>query len=320
MTFFRAALMAALVATGTAGMAEAKDFPNHTVTIIIPYGGGGSTDLIARALANELSQQWGEAVIVENRPGAGSMIGTAFLSQAKPDGHTLLVNTPAHATAPAVQKSLPFNPRTDITPIGMVATSPYMAVGGKGVQAENFKEFIVEAKARPMFFATAGVGTSSHFAAELLIQQAGIGGDVVHFAGGGEAQTNLMGGHADIYISNTASVMPYVNNGQVKPVVILGPERYAALPDVQSSGEAGVDGININSWVGLFGPGKMDPALVEKLNADLHKALESPTFKKVLAENFVQPGTGTPAEFKAQVEAEMDLWAKLAKERNIVAQ
>lgn len=301
------------------GAVLANDYPSRTVTIIIPYSGGGSTDLLARALANELSGMWNQTVIVENRPGAGSMIGTAYLSQAAPDGYTLLVNTAAHSTAPAVQHNLPFDPQTDITPIGMVATSPYIAVGGAAVQANNFEEFVAEAQERPMFFATAGVGSSSHFSAELLIQQADLPGDVVHFSGGGEAQTNLMGGHADVYISVTASVMPYVNNGQVKPIVILGENRYSLLPDVQSSAELGVSGIEIDGWVGLFGPGGMDPELVERLNADLQTALASDSFRQILAANYVDPGFGTPAEFREQVEAEMELWRNLAEERSIIA-
>ncbi|MCL7466524.1 tripartite tricarboxylate transporter substrate-binding protein [Phaeovulum sp. NW3] len=310
--------LAALALAG--GTAFAQDFPNKPVTIIVPYSGGGSTDLVGRQLAHELQQIWGQPVIAENRTGAGSMIGTAHVAQSAPDGYTLLVNTPAVATAPAVQKDLPFDPKADITPIGMVATSPYMAVAGAAVQSTNFKDFITEAKDRRMFFATAGVGTSSHFTEELLIQQAGIEADIVHFSSGGDAQVNLMGGHADVYISNTASVMPYVNNGQVKALVVLGSERYDLLPDVEASAEAGVAGIDVNSWVGLFGPGGMDPALVDKINADLHTALASESFQKVLSDNFVLAGKDNATEFKAQVEAEMDLWKALAEERNIVAE
>jgi len=317
MKIFAAAALAFAAATGAA---VAEDFPTKPVTIIIPYSGGGSTDLMARSLAIELQDMWGQPVIVENRAGAGSMIGTAYLSQQKPDGYTLLVNTAAHSTAPAVQKDLPFDPKTGITPIGMVATSPYVAVSGAGVKSEGFDKFVEEAKERPMFFATAGVGSSSHFAAELLIQQAGLPADVVHYSGGGEAQVNLMGGHADVYISTTASVMPYVNNGQVKALVVLAPERFELLPDVQSSGENGVEGIEIDGWLGLFGPGGMDPALVERLNADMNKAIATDRFKKVLEENFVVAGKTTSAEFKEQVEKEMELWIGLAKERNIVAQ
>lgn len=313
-------LTVAIVALGLgSSVAAAQDFPTKAITLIVPYSGGGSTDLIGRQLAHELQQIWGQSVVVENRAGAGSMIGTAALSQAAPDGYTLLVNTPAVATAPAVQDDLPFDPKIDITAIGMVATSPYMAVAGAAVNATTFADFIAEAKERPMFFATAGVGTSSHFTEELLIQQAGLDADIVHFSSGGDAQVNLMGGHADVYISNTASVMPYVNNGQVKALAVLGSERYELLPDIEASAEAGVDGIDINSWVGLFGPGGMDPALVEKINTDLHAALATDSFKKVLSDNFVVAGEDSAAEFKAQVEQEMDLWKTLATERSIVA-
>src|SRR5690606_38315158 len=150
--------------------------------------------------------------------------------------------------------------RQDITPIGMVATSPYVAVSGSGVKSKGFDKLVEEAKERPMFFETAGVGSSSHFAAELLIQQAGLPADTVHYSGGGEAQVNVVGGHADVYASATASVMPYVNNGQVKALVVVAPERFDLLPDVQSSCENGVKGIEIDGWLGLFGPGGMDPA------------------------------------------------------------
>lgn len=314
-------ISATLLALGlAAGPALAQDFPTKPVTLIVPYSGGGSTDLIGRQLAHELSLIWKQPVVVENRAGAGSMLGTAFLAQAAPDGYTILVNTPAMATAPAVQDDLPFDPKADITPIAMVATSPYLAVSGKAVKATTFKDFLAEAKERPMFFATAGVGTSSHFTEELLIQQGGLDADVVHFSSGGDAQVNLMGGHADVYISNTASVMPYVNNGQVKPLVMLGSERFALLPDIEASAETGVAGIDVDSWVGLFGPGKMDPALIEKINADVHKALATESFSKVLKDNYVVEGKGGAAEFKKQVEDEMTLWKGLAEERKIVAE
>ncbi len=312
---------AALVALGlTTVPALAQDFPTKPVILIVPYSGGGSTDLIGRQLAHELSLIWGQPVVVENRTGAGSMLGTAFLAQAAPDGYTLLVNTPAMATAPAVQHDLPFDPKTDITSIGMVATSPYLAVSGAAVKATTFKDFIAEAKERPMFFATAGVGTSSHFTEVLLSQQAGIDVDIVHFSSGGDAQVNLMGGHADVYISNTASVMPYVNNGQVKALVMLGSERFELLPEIEASAESGVAGIDVNSWVGLFGPGGMDQALVDKINTDMHAALATESFRKVLADNYVVAGTDTAAEFTTQVQDETALWQKLAQERSIVAE
>ncbi|WP_142846200.1 tripartite tricarboxylate transporter substrate binding protein [Telmatospirillum sp. J64-1] len=317
MKILAATALAVLAMTGTV---SAQDFPSRGVTLIIPYSPGGSTDLLGRQLANELQAKWGQPVVVENRPGAGSMIGTAHLAQSAPDGHTLLLNTAAHSTAPAVQLNLPFDAEADLTPITMVATSPYVMVAGAGVEAEKFSDFLAEAKNRPMFFATAGVGSSSHFAAELLMQQGDLPADVVHYAGGGEANVALMGGHADIYISTTASVMPYVNNGQVKAVGILGGERYDLLPDVESSAENGIEGIEIDGWVGLIGPGGMDPELVARINADVNEAIQSESFQAVLEANFVRAGDTTPEQFQELVTREMALWRQLAQERNIVAQ
>lgn len=310
-------VMAVLLASGAA---VAQDYPTKTITMIIPYSPGGSTDLLGRSLANELQKIWGQTVVVENRPGAGSMIGTAHLSQAANDGYTLLLNTAAHSTAPAIQKSLPFDPHEDITSIMMVATSPYVVVAGPHVEADTFEQFIADAKENPRFFATAGVGSSSHFTAELLIQQGDLPADVVHFGGGGEANTSLMGGHADIYISTTASVMPYVNNKQVKAIGVLGPDRYELLPDVQSSGEVGIEGIEIDGWIGLFGPGGMDPELVKTIHEGVTKAMSTDAFKTVLETNYVRPGDTTPEAFEEQVTREMQLWVDLAEQRGISGQ
>lgn len=310
----------ALIVLLAAAPTVAQDFPTKTVTLVVPYGPGGSTDLLGRSLAHELQAKWGQTVVVENRPGAGSMIGTAYIAQAAPDGHTLLLNTASHSTAPAIQKDLPFDPHEGITSIMMVATSPYIMVAGPHVKSDTLAEFLADARENPKFFATAGVGSSSHFTAELMIQQADMPSDVVHFGGGGEANTALMGGHADVYISTTVSVMPYVTNGQVKAIGVLGPDRYDKLPDVQSSGENGVDGIEINGWVGLFGPGGMDPALVQSIHDDVTEAMASDAFKKVLADNYVDAGNTTPEAFKAQVEKEMQLWVDLAEQRSITGQ
>lgn len=302
------------------GTALAQEFPTKTVTIVVPYGPGGSTDLLGRQLAAELQEKWGQTVVVENRPGAGSMIGSAHVAQAEPDGHTLMLNTAAFSTAPALQKDLPFDAKADITPIAMIATSPYTVVGGANVESTTFSEFLEEAREKPMFFATAGVGSSSHFVAELLIQQAGLQGDIVHFSGGGEANTNLMGGHADVYISTTASVMPYVNNGQVKGLGVLSDQRFGLLPDMEASGESGVSGILVDGWIGLFAPGGMDEALTQTIYDDVMEVVNGESFQSILSENFVLPGTVTPQQFKAQVEGEMDLWAALAEDRGITAQ
>ena len=317
MNYLAGATLAVLLSTGAA---FAQDFPSGPVTIIVPYSPGGATDTTARALAVELEKVWGQPIVIENRPGAGSMIGTALLAQAEPDGQTLLINTAAFTTAPALQAELPFDPMTEITPILMISTSPYTVVAGAEVQANTLSEFLEEAQSRPIFFASAGVGSSSHFTEELLIQQAGLDAEVVHFSGGGEAQTNLMGGHADIYISTTQSVMPYVNNGQVKALGVLGSERFEMLPDLESSGELGIEGIDVDGWNGLFGPGGMSPEVIAAVAEGVNEAIASESFQQNLSENFVEAGTDTPEEFAARVYAEMEVWKDLAESRGISAE
>lgn len=302
----------------SAGIAHASEFPSGTVTIIVPYSPGGSTDLVSRQLAVDLQEIWGVSVIVENRPGAGSMVGTTALSQAAPDGHTILVNTAAASTAPAIQ-SLAFDAETDVTPIKLIGQSAYVMVAGSGVESNTMSEFLEEAAASPKFFATAGVGSSSHFAAELFLQQAGVDGDIIHFSGGGDANTNLMGGHADIYVSNTASVIPYVRNEQVRALGVLGPERDTLLPDLEASGELGIEGININAWLGMFGPGGMDPDLVERIHADVSTAMQSEAFQALLENNFIVGGAYTSSEFAERYLSEMQLWRDLAEQRGIEA-
>lgn len=315
MKILAAAALGALLTT-TAAVAQ-DAFPSGPVTIIVPYGTGGSTDLTARAVAIELEQMWGQPVVVENRPGAGSMIGTTAMTQAEPDGHTLLINTAAITTAPAIQSDLQFDPVDDVTPIALLITSPYVLVGGANVQSDDFTGFLQEAQERPMFMGTAGPGSSSHFMSELLIQAADLPADIVHFSGGGEAQTNMMGGHSDTYISTTASVMPYVNDGRVKALAVLAPERFALLPDVQSSGEAGIQGVEIQGWVALFGPGGMDPALAERINADFSAAMETESMQRLLTQNYALAGDLSPAEFGEIYLRDMKIWSELAKARGI---
>lgn len=310
---FATALGAMLATTAMAQDA----YPTGPVTIIVPYGTGGSTDLTARAVAIELEQMWGQPVVVENRPGAGSMIGTTTMTQAEPDGHTLMINTAAITTAPAIQDELQFDPVADVTPIALLVTSPYVLVGGANVQANNLSEFIAEAQERTMFLGTAGPGSSSHFMSELVIAATDMPAEVIHFSGGGEAQTNMMGGHSDTYISTTASVMPYVNDGRVKALAVLAPERFELLPDVQASGEAGVSGVDIQGWVALFGPGGMTEELTNQINADFTEAMASDRMQTLLDENYALAGDLSPAEFGEIYLRDMQIWADLAEARGI---
>lgn len=310
--------VATLAATFSATVAFAQDsFPTGPVTIIVPYGTGGSTDMTARPLAIELEKIWDQPVVIENKPGAGSMIGTTEMTRGEPDGHTLLINTAAISTAPAIQTDLQYDPEADVTPISLLITSPYLLVGGSKVESDDLAGFIEEAEGRPMFMGTAGPGSSSHFMSELVIEATGIPADIVHFSGGGEAYTNMMGGHSDTYISTTASVMPYVNDGRIKALSVLAPERFELLPDIPSSGEAGVTGVDINGWVALFGPGGMDPELAEQINADFAEAMASDRMQQQLEDNFAVAGDMSPEEFREIYLRDIETWKSLADARNI---
>ncbi|ETX13381.1 hypothetical protein OCH239_10700 [Roseivivax halodurans JCM 10272] len=309
---------ATLAVTLSATAVFAQDsFPSGPVTIIVPYGTGGSTDMTARPLAIELENIWGQPVVIENKPGAGSMIGTTEMTQADPDGHTLLINTAAISTAPAIQTDLQFDPEADVTPISLLVTSPYVLAAGSNVKSDDLSAFLEEAEERPMFLGTAGPGSSSHFMSELLIEATDIPADIIHFSGGGEAQTNMMGGHSDTYISTTASVMPYVNDGRTKALAVLAPERFELLPDVPSSGEAGVTGVDINGWVALFGPGGMDPELVDQINADFAEAMATDRMQEQLEANYAVAGDLTPEEFREIYLRDIETWKRLAESRNI---
>lgn len=296
---------------------QADSFPERAVTLIIPFAAAGSTDLIARNLANELSALWDQPVIVESRPGAGSMIGTTMLSQAPADGYTLMVTTTAFTTAPAIMDSLSFDPATDIQPIAMAGFSPLVIAAGANVQSDNLADFLEEARERPMFVATPGVGSMGHFAGELLIAGSEIGMDLVHYGGGGEAVTDLMGGHADILINTTAAIMPHVRSGNLRALGILGVERDAGLPDLSTTAELGIETPNVGGWIAVMGPGGMSAELLERLHADVTTAMQSDGFLELLEINQMSPMNLSTQEFAQRVQEDARIWAELARERNI---
>lgn len=297
--------------------AQAQTFPQRPVTIVIPFAPSGSTDLIARQLASELGSIWSQPVIVDSRPGAGSMIGTAAVAQAEPDGHTLMVTTAAFTTAPAIMPDLPFDPATDIRPIAMVGFSPLIIAAGANVQSDNLADFLDEARARPMFVATPGVGSMGHFAGELLIGGTGIEMDLVHYGGGGEAVTDLMGGHADILINTTAAIMPHVRSGNLRALGLLGVDRFDELPDLVTTAELGAETPAVGGWIAVMGPGGLSDELTAQLHADLTRAMQGDSFRELLATNQMTPIELSPAEFAARVRAEGQMWSDLARERGI---
>ncbi|MBN8188090.1 tripartite tricarboxylate transporter substrate binding protein [Salipiger thiooxidans] len=310
-------LTAAAMALGLAQPLLAADYPAGPVTVVVPYSPSGNTDVFMRHLAPYLEKAWGQPVLIDNRPGGGSMVGTAQVAQAKPDGQTLLVTTSAYVTAPAIQPDLPFDPREDLIPVANVGDVSYILVTNANSDFDTLDEFVAASKESPKFAATAGLGTTTHFAIEKFIADSGADVDVVHFKGGGPAVVSILSGETDIYGSSVSSAGENLTSGKVRALAVLGSERIDALPDVPSTAELGYPDLEIKQWVGMFVPAGTDPAIVEKLNADVNEALKNEEFiAKVTPLDWTLNET-TPEGFAEQVDTELDMWKALAESQGL---
>lgn len=313
-------LSTVLIAFGLSSTAViAQEFPSQTVTIVVPYSPSGSADPVARYIAGELQEMWGQTVVIDNRPGAGSTIGTAYVSEAPADGHTILLTTSAYTTAPAVYDDLPYDPLA-MVPVAMPSKSQFVITVGSQVKATTVEELVEESKSRDIFLATAGLGSSTHFAGELFTAATGIEMEPVHYKGGSEAMVDLMGGRADIYAGSMTAVLGSVKGGQIRALAIMGAERGDALPDVPSTEELGITGASSGFWLGVFAPAGTPDDIVQKLNKDIVAVLANDKGKEFLTKLDSTAVDMSPAEFKELVSTEIDQWKKLAAERGITAQ
>ena len=308
------------ITLGLTGPLWAQEWPNGTVTIVVPYAPAGNTDVLARHMAPYLEEKWGQTVVIDNRPGGGSMVGTALVSQANPDGLTLLMTTSAYVTAPAIQPDLPFDPRTDLVPIANVGHVSYILLTQGDSPFDTLPELVEDSKQNPKFAATAGLGTTTHFAMEQFIAQSGAGFDIVHFKGGGPAVVAILSGEADIYGSSVSSAGEHISTGAVKVLAVLGTDRIDALPDVPSTVELGYPETDIHQWVGVFAPAGTDPGIVAKINADINEVLRNETFVATVTPLDWTLEQSTPEGFAQEVDAELTMWKALAEEQGISAQ
>ena len=305
------------LALGLAQPLAAQDWPSGTVTLVVPYSPSGNTDVLARHMAPYLEEKWGQSVVIDNRPGGGSMVGTALVSQASPDGLTLLMTTSAYVTAPAIQPNLPFDPRTDLIPVANVGYVSYILVTQGDSEFDTLPDFVEASKENPMFAATAGLGTTTHFAIENFIAESGANLDVVHFKGGGPAVVAILSGEADIYGSSVASAGENIKTGAIKVLAVLGTERIAALPDVPSTSELGYEDTEIHQWVGVFAPKGTDAGVVAKINSDINDVLKNEEFVAKVTPLDWTLEESTPEGFAAEIDQELTKWKTLAEEQGI---
>lgn len=310
-------LTAAILTLGFIQPIAAAEYPSGPVRIIVPYSPSGNTDVFTRHLAPYLEKKWGKTVIIDNRPGGGSMVGTAIVSQADPDGHTLLITTSAFVTAPAIQKSLPFDSRKDFIPVANVGYVSYVLITNGDSEFNTVEEFVAASQVRPKFAATAGLGTTTHFAIEQFIADTGADVDVVHFKGGGPAVVSILSNVVDIYGTSIASAGENLKTGRVKALVVLGNERIKALPDVPSTAELGYPNLEIKQWVGVFAPAGTDSAIVEQLSADINEALQNQSFIDTVTPLDWTLQQSKPATFAVQIDKELTKWKALAESKGI---
>jgi tripartite-type tricarboxylate transporter receptor subunit TctC len=300
---------------------SAADYPDRPIRLIIPFPAGGSNDVVGRLVANQLSVQLGHKVFVDNRGGAGGVLGTEAAATAAPDGYTLLVVSLAHAVNPALYK-LNYDPIKSFTPISIMATGPNVLVVNPALPANSVKELLALVKEKPgaIDYASAGVGSFQHLGGELFKLVAGVNLQHVPYKGGGPAMQDVIAGHVKVMFSSLVQTTPFIQSGQLRALGVGGKTRNPILPEVPTIAEAGVPGYQADNWWGIVAPAGTPQPIVDKLYADIQVALKSPELTQAFAREGAAAVTMTTAEFGQYMESEMAKWARVVKEGNIKAQ
>ncbi len=303
----------ALAIAGLAIPVAAQDYPNRPVKIIVPFGAGGPADIYARVIGQYLQESLKQPFVVEDRPGAGSIIGTGEVAKADPDGYTLLMMSNTHTTNETLRPNKPFQLMRDFVPVAPVNYSDLIMVVHPGVPAKDLKEFLTLLKAKPgaLNYASSGPGTPYHMAAELFKAMSGT--DIVHVPhkASGEARNAVIGGHVQMMIDAITTTAPTVEGGQVRALGTTGKTRSKLLPNVPTIAEAGVPDYEATIWLGIMAPANTPKPIVDKLNAEINKVLQLAAVREAWEKQGAVPLIMTPAEFDAYLRKDIDKWAKV---------
>jgi tripartite-type tricarboxylate transporter receptor subunit TctC len=298
-----------------AAPAHAADWPDRPITLIAPFTPGGTTDIVARAVAMQLQKQLGQPVVVENKPGAGGTLGAGIVARSKPDGYTLLLANVGHTAARVLYKNLPFDFERDMTQITTVANVPNVLVVAKNLPVNNVRELLAYAQAHPrdINYGSAGIGTTQHLSAELLKKQTGLQALHVPFKGAAPMMTDLIGGRLTFALDSAASAAAQINGGGVKPLAVTSLQRTRFLPDVPTLDESGVPGYQMTTWYSLAAPKGLPPAIVDRIWRAVQASMDDPIMRKALEGMAADPGGMEPAQFQAFVHQETARWTDLAQ-------
>ena len=313
-----AGLLAAIAAPALAQTAEAG-YPSRPIRLIVPTGPGGGVDHGARLLADKLRESLGQAVVVENRAGANTVIGTTAVAKAAPDGYTLLFVSSSHVLVPLVIPKLPYDGLKDFAPVGTLAYTPYVMVTHPSLPVTSVRQFIAHAKAKPgeLNYGSSGVGLGSHVAGEVFSAMTGIRMQHVPYKSGAQAVGELIGGHVQVTWNSVGAVAPQVKAGKIKALAVSAESRVAALPDVPTFAEAGLPEFQERAWLGLFAPAGTPKPVVDKLSAEMARILRLPDVLKTLEAQGLVPMASTPQQFAEQLRRETAILAPVVKAANI---
>lgn len=311
--FLIAALTALLNLTTSV---QAAEYPARTIKMIIPFAPGGGSDTLGRVLAEKMGNELGTSIIVENKPGASSIIGTEIVAKAAPDGYTLLLTNGAIASNPTFFK-LPFDTQS-LSAITKVANAPQLLVANPGAPFKNLKELLAYAKANPgkVTIGTAGAGQISHLAAELLEKSSGTEMTMVHYKGSGGALTDLLGGQINMSFGTAPGLMQFIRNGRVIPIAVSSAQRMPTLPNVPSIAEV-LPGYDISNWFGIFAPPQTPKPIIDRIYQSVNKALASPELSKKFGDEGFDIVAVPPDRFERSFKQEIVYWQKFAKENNL---
>jgi tripartite-type tricarboxylate transporter receptor subunit TctC len=305
--------LALVLACGSGGAQAQKDYPGRPIRMLVGVVPGGATDILARVIGQKMGDNWGQQVIVDNRPGANQIIAASLTASAAPDGYTLQMVPAGFAINPAMHKKLPYDPIRDFTAVSMVADVPNVVVVHPSIPVKNVADFINYARTRPgqLSYGSSGIGSPSHLCGELLAIVGKVNLTHVPYKGQGQAINDLLGGHLKLLFPSIPSIMQHIKSGRVIPLGVASAKRSSSLPEVPTIAESGLKGYEVSGWYGVIAPPKMPKPLLARINGEINRIIAVPETRLLLSQQGADPLGGTPEQFAKAIAIDIEKWKKI---------